>query len=38
MEFLVNFGVQKAEKILRIFNFDILRVPPIQITPKKVKP
>jgi hypothetical protein len=30
-------GVQKPEKILKILKFDILRVPPIQISPKKGK-
>jgi hypothetical protein len=30
-------GVQKPEKILKILKFDNLRVPPIQIPPKKGK-
>jgi hypothetical protein len=29
--------VQKPEKILKILKFDILRVPPIKIPPKKGK-
>jgi hypothetical protein len=35
---VVNYiKVQEPEKILRILKFDILRVPPIQISPKKGK-
>jgi hypothetical protein len=31
------FGAWKPEKILKILKFDILRVPSIQISPKKGK-